>query len=181
MTPKNVPCLLCRAFCNLVLEFKPSRYVVLYTTLNYLVWTIYYLELKFMWGAITRWIEVLFGQGGVFSDPDHLLLHLRVCDYWVTVWSEVEAAAMSSRVKQPSMTTLSPHSLGYLDCNDSVVARTSLWEVASKQLFLVNGRIWSSKLEAIYQAKNYQHQLIFNQLYPNPTHLRYVLTHDLPT
>ena len=26
-------------------------------------------------------IEVLFGQGGVFSDPDHLLLHLRVCDY----------------------------------------------------------------------------------------------------
>merc|ERR1712008_138106 len=50
-----------------------------------------------------------------------------------------------------------------------VVARTSLWELASKQL-LVNGRIWSSKLEAIYQAKNYQRQLIFNQ--PYPTHLR---------
>merc|ERR1712238_423500 len=34
----------------------------------------------------------------------------------------------------------------------------------------VNGRIWSSKLEAIYQAKNYQRQLIFNQplTLPNP-------------
>ena len=137
-----------------------------------------------LWYGVYRNITKGVSYNFLSAIVGYLAILIIFCYIWGCVTTESEcgqkyvaAAEMSSRGKQPSMTTLSPHSLGYLDCNDSVVARTSIWEVASKQRFgkrsnlvLYPSSKLSTKSNPTKILRNYRHQrqLIFNQTYPNP-------------